>query len=82
MDAEKYYIDKMQWESVIKEWLRQFEIIAPHQETGGLFLETVQRTRLQAIVYHLARPVQPLLLIVDWNEDYPRNQSIGHWVRM
>ena len=60
MDAEKYYIDKMQWESVIKEWLRRFEIIAPHQETGGLFLETVQRTRLQAIVYHLARPVQPL----------------------
>jgi hypothetical protein len=60
MDAEKYYIDKMQWESVIKEWLRQYEIIAPQQETGGLFLEPVQRNKLQAIVYHLARPVQPL----------------------
>ncbi|MBN1781461.1 4Fe-4S dicluster domain-containing protein [bacterium] len=78
MVAEKYYIDKSQWESIARDWLKQHEIIAPQQETGGLFFQPVHRGNLHSVVYHLARSVQPLKTFLL----PPLEEVVGHPVEM
>lgn len=58
--AERYYVGKAHWESILKEWLERFVILAPMRENGGLFIQPVSSDRMSSIVYDEARAAQPM----------------------
>jgi sulfhydrogenase subunit beta (sulfur reductase) len=56
---ERTYIGKAHWDSLVREWLEKYTLLAPQKETGGLFFEPVVPATLSSIVYDEARTVQP-----------------------
>ncbi|HHS14031.1 MAG TPA: hypothetical protein ENN03_09755 [bacterium] len=58
--AERYFIGKVQWSTLLGGWMEKYQILAPQKHEGGLFLEPVSMENLSTIVYDAARAVQPL----------------------
>lgn len=58
--AERYFIGKVQWGTLLNGWMERYQILAPQKHEGGLFLEPVGTENLSTIVYDAARAVQPL----------------------
>ena len=48
--AERYYIGKEHWGSVLRGWLEKYSVWAPQKETGGLFLQPVTPENIGSIV--------------------------------
>ena len=53
--AERYYIGKAHWGSILRGWMERYSILAPQRETGGLFLQPVTQDNVSSIVYDEAR---------------------------
>ncbi len=58
--AEKYYVGKAHWKSILNGWMEKYSVIAPQRENGGLFFQPVSPENSTTIVYNEARAVQPL----------------------
>ncbi len=58
--AERYYIGKAHWRSVLKGWMEKYTILAPIREEGGLYFQVVTPENMDSVVYDEARAVQPL----------------------
>jgi sulfhydrogenase subunit beta (sulfur reductase) len=75
MKAERYYIAKVHWQTILKDWLEHHLVIAPIQETSGVFLEPLTAGRFVDVVYDEIRPVDTLKKYL-----WPPLQTTG-WVR-
>ena len=59
--AEKYYIGKAHWSSILKSWMEMYSILAPQKtDKNGLFLEIVTPDNQSSIVYDQARAANPM----------------------
>lgn len=58
--AEKYYIGKAHWKSVLNTWMEKYNVIAPQKEHGSLFMVPVTAENSQTIVYDEVRTVEPV----------------------
>jgi heterodisulfide reductase subunit C len=58
--AERYYIGKAHWGSILEGWMDKYSILAPQRETGGLFIQPVTPENMASIIYDEARATQPL----------------------
>ena len=58
--AERYYIGKVHWVSILNEWSEKYSVLAPQREEGGLFLQPVSPDNMETVVYDEARAVQPV----------------------
>ena len=58
--AERYYVGKAQWESILKEWMDKFTVVAPIRVNDGFSLQPVTPENMSSIVYDEARAAQPL----------------------
>jgi hypothetical protein len=57
--AERIYIGKSHWGSVLRDWMEKYSVLAPQREKGGLFLQPVTPENMDSVVYDEARAVQP-----------------------
>lgn len=60
LSSAQYYIGKAQWASLLQEWMDKHRVMAPVQQSGGLFFQPAGPDMLSDIVYDMARAVQPL----------------------
>jgi len=58
--VERYYVGKEQWESILKDWLFKYRVLAPLKKAGHNHLQSVTLDNYQKIIYDEARPVQPM----------------------
>jgi len=58
--AERYYISREYWASILNVWLEKFFIIAPRREEGGLYFHEVDNSSINSIIVDEVRTVQPL----------------------
>lgn len=58
--AERYYIGKAQWGTLLNGWMEKYQVLAPQKHEGGLFIEPVTAENMSSIIYDEARAVQPL----------------------
>jgi len=58
--AERYYVGKAHWLSILHAWLETYTILAAQAEGDNLYYAPLIPTELSHIVYDRARSVQPL----------------------
>jgi len=59
--AEKYYIGKAHWGSILKSWMETHSVLAPQKTNdNSLYLEAVISDNLSSIVYDQARTANPM----------------------
>jgi len=58
--AERYYIGKAHWGSILRGWMEKYTILAPQRAHKSLHIQPVTQDHLTSIVYDEARAAQPL----------------------
>ena len=58
--AERYYVGKAHWLSIVHAWLEDYFILATLQDGENLYFAPLQSETVTQVVYDQARPVQPL----------------------
>jgi len=58
--AERYYIGKAHWGSILQGWMDKYTVLAPQRGNGSHFIQPVTPDNMASIVYDEARATQPL----------------------
>ena len=58
--AERYYIGKAHWESILRSWMEKYTVLAPQREVGGLYFQPVTSENVSSVVYDEVRATQPM----------------------
>lgn len=58
--AERYYVGKAHWGSILRGWMEKYTILAPQREAGGMYIQPVTPENMGSVVYDEARAVQPM----------------------